>query len=252
MDANPRLRTIVVEAKANNMPAENIDRAISEGTGELPGVVYEEITYEGYGPGGVALIIETLTDNKNRTVGEIVIFSASMRAISAAQNSVAWMFSRRGQIVMEKGKVEEDDLSERCARSRCATMVRTGRWNHLCRSSSSGPRRDKGNSGSVQARGRDDCAELPCSWPARTPQQILKLMEALEDHDDVQHVWSNFDIEEKEMEASLAWCSASIRAPNGPATVAWRRTAGRAFGRVRRDHGAACRPISQPSRAHPS
>jgi len=109
-DTNPRLRTIVLEAKANNMPRENIDRAIRRGTGEEPGVSYEEVTYEGYGPGGVALMIETLTDNKNRTVGEIRHLLSKHAGNLAAENSVAWMFSRKGQIVVEKGKVDEDKL----------------------------------------------------------------------------------------------------------------------------------------------
>jgi YebC/PmpR family DNA-binding regulatory protein len=109
-DTNPRLRTIVAEAKANNMPRENIDRAIRRGTGEEPGVTYEEVTYEGYGPGGVALMIDTLTDNKNRTVGEIRHLLSKHAGNLAAENSVAWMFSRKGQIVVEKGNVDEDKL----------------------------------------------------------------------------------------------------------------------------------------------
>src|SRR5918997_3093336 len=107
---NPRLRTIIAEAKANNMPRENIERAIRRGTGEEPGVSYEEITYEGYGPGGAALLIQSLTDNKNRTVGEIRHLLGKWNGNLAAENSVAWMFSRKGQVVIEKGKVDEDKL----------------------------------------------------------------------------------------------------------------------------------------------
>src|SRR6266550_4445145 len=102
VDMNPRLRTIVADAKAANMPRENIDRAIRSGTGEEPGVSYEEITYEGYGPGGVALLIQTLTDNKNRTVGEIRHLIEKHAGNLAAENSVAWEFHRKGQIVIEK------------------------------------------------------------------------------------------------------------------------------------------------------
>ena len=101
-DTNPRLRTIIAEAKSVNMPADNIKRAIQRGTGELPGVSYEEITYEGYGPGGAALIIETLTDNKNRTVGEMRHTAVEVRRQPAAKNSVAWMFDKKGYIVVEK------------------------------------------------------------------------------------------------------------------------------------------------------
>src|SRR5687768_6233668 len=110
VDMNPRLRTIVAEAKANNMPCENIERAIRRGTGEEPGVSYEEVVYEGYGPGGVAMMIQTLTDNKNRTVGEIRHVLGKWNGNLAAENSVAWMFSRKGQIFVEKGKVDEDKL----------------------------------------------------------------------------------------------------------------------------------------------
>src|SRR6478609_604001 len=109
-DMNPRLRTIIADAKANNMPRENIERAIRRGTGQEPGVSYEEITYEGYGPGGVALIIEVLTDNKNRTVGEIRHLLAKHAGNLAAENSVAWMITRKGQVFVEKGKVDEEKL----------------------------------------------------------------------------------------------------------------------------------------------
>src|SRR4026209_1315032 len=110
IDTNPRLRTIVAEAKSVNMPADNIKRAIHRGTGELPGVSYEEITYEGYGPGGAALIIETLTDNKNRTIGEIRHLLGKYAGNLAAENSVAWMVHKRGYIVREKTKAEEEAL----------------------------------------------------------------------------------------------------------------------------------------------
>jgi YebC/PmpR family DNA-binding regulatory protein len=109
-NTNPRLRTIIAEAKANNMPRENIERAIRRGTGEEPGVSYEEITYEGYGPGGAALLIQALTDNKNRTVGEIRHLLAKWNGNLAAENSVAWMFSRKGQVVVEKSKADEEKL----------------------------------------------------------------------------------------------------------------------------------------------
>src|SRR4029078_3240137 len=105
---NPRLRTIIAEAKANNMPRENIERAIRRGTGEEPGVSYEEITYEGYGPGGVALLIDVLTGNKNRTVGEIRHMLSKYNGNLAAENSVAWMFHRKGQVLVEKDEADED------------------------------------------------------------------------------------------------------------------------------------------------
>src|SRR5262245_60808366 len=109
-DMNPRLRTVVAEAKANNMPRENIERAIRRGTGEEPGVSYEEILYEAYGPGGTAILIQTLTDNKNRTVGEVRFLLGKMNGNLAAENSVAWMFTRKGQVLVERAKVDEEKL----------------------------------------------------------------------------------------------------------------------------------------------
>jgi YebC/PmpR family DNA-binding regulatory protein len=109
-DTNPRLRTIIAEAKSVNMPADNIKRAIQRGTGELPGVNYEEITYEAYGPGGAALMIEVLTDNKNRTVGEMRHTLSKNGGNLGESNSVAWMFEKKGYIVVEKSKVDEENL----------------------------------------------------------------------------------------------------------------------------------------------
>src|ERR671929_1335193 len=109
-DMNPRLRTIVAEAKANNMPRENIDRAIRRGTGQEPGVSYEEAQYEGYGPGGAAMIIDVLTDNKNRTVGELRHVLEKHGGNLAAANAVAWMFHKKGYIVVDKTKADEEKL----------------------------------------------------------------------------------------------------------------------------------------------
>src|SRR5262249_6042029 len=109
-DSNPRLRTVIAEAKQNNMPADNIKRAIRRGTGEEPGVSYEEAMYEGYGPGGAALIIDVLTDNKNRTVGEVRHVLTKHGGNLAEANAVAWMFTKRGYIVVPKSKAKEDDL----------------------------------------------------------------------------------------------------------------------------------------------
>src|SRR5712675_2369397 len=109
-DMNPRLRTIIADAKAANMPAENIKRAIRRGTGEEPGVSYEEVMYEGYGPGGAAVIIDALTDNKNRAVGEIRHILTKHAGNLAATNAVAWMFTKRGYIVISKDKAKEEDL----------------------------------------------------------------------------------------------------------------------------------------------
>ena len=206
-DMNPRLRTIVADAKANNMPRENIERAIRRGTGEEPGVTYEEVTYEGYGPGGVALMIETLTDNKNRTVGEIRHLLGKHAGNLAAENSVAWMFSRKGQIVVEKGKVDEDKLLSAALDAGADDMNddESG-WEIVCAPESFEAVRD-----AVKALGVEPASAAVAMVPqnyvklvGKEAQQMLKLMEAIEDHDDVQHVWANFDVEEKEIEASLA------------------------------------------------
>lgn len=207
VNMNPRLRTIVAEAKANNMPRENIERAIRRGTGEEPGVSYEEVTYEGYGPGGVALMIETLTDNKNRTVGEIRHLLGKHAGNLAAENSVAWMFTRKGQVVVEKGKVDEDKLLSTALDAGADDMNDddTG-WEIVCPPENFEAVRD-----AVKAIGIEPAAAAVAMIPqnyiklvGREAQQMLKLMEAIEDHDDVQHVWANFDVEEKEIEASLA------------------------------------------------
>jgi len=207
VDMNPRLRTIVADAKAANMPRENIERAIRRGTGEEPGVSYEEITYEAYGPGGVALLIQTLTDNKNRTVGEMRHTLAKHAGNLAAENSVAWLFSKKGQIFVEKGKVDEEKL--------LAAVLDAGAddlndddsaWEVVC-----APENFEAVKSAVKALGIEpasaEVAMVPKNYvklAGKEAQQMLRLMEAIEDHDDVQHVWANFDIEEKEIEASLA------------------------------------------------
>jgi YebC/PmpR family DNA-binding regulatory protein len=206
-EMNPRLRTIIADAKANNMPRENIERAIRRGTGEEPGVTYEEVTYEGYGPGGVALLIETLTDNKNRTVGEIRHLLGKHAGNLAAENSVAWMFSRKGQIFVEKGNVDEDKLLSAALDAGADDMNddESG-WEIVCAPESFEAVRD-----AVKALGVEPASAAVAMVPqnyvklvGKEAQQMLKLMEAIEDHDDVQHVWANFDVEEKEIEASLA------------------------------------------------
>jgi YebC/PmpR family DNA-binding regulatory protein len=206
-EKNPRLRTIVADAKANNMPRENIERAIRRGTGEEPGVTYDEVTYEGYGPGGVALMIETLTDNKNRTVGEIRHLLSKHAGNLAAENSVAWMFTRKGQVVVEKGRVDEEKLLSVALDAGADDMNddESG-WEIVCAPESFEAVRD-----AVKALGVEPASAAVAMVPqnyvklvGKEAQQMLKLMEAIEDHDDVQHVWANFDVEEKEIEASLA------------------------------------------------
>jgi YebC/PmpR family DNA-binding regulatory protein len=206
-DANPRLRTIVAEAKSVNMPADNIKRAIQRGTGELPGVSYEEIMYEGYGPGGAAIIIETLTDNKNRTVGELRHLLAKYGGNLAAENSVAWMFHKKGYIVVDKAKANEDALMT-AALDAGADDLRDDEdsWEVL-----SAPDAFQQVLDAVKALGIEpgaaEVAMLPQNYvklEGKTAQQMIKLIDLLEEHEDTKKVWSNADIEEKEIEASLA------------------------------------------------
>ena len=205
-DSNPRLRTVVADAKAANMPADNIKRAIRRGTGEEPGVSYEEATYEGYGPGGVALMLETLTDNKNRTVSEIRHLLSKHGGNLGETNSVAWMFTKQGYILIEKSKVDEDGLMG-VALDTGADDVRDDQDNWEVLTS---PEDFHRVLEAVKGLGVEtlmaEVAMLPQNYinlEGKAAQQMLKLMGLLEDHDDVQHVWSNFNVEEKEIEASL-------------------------------------------------
>ncbi len=209
-DMNPRLRTIIADAKAQNMPAENIKRAIRRGTGEEPGVSYEEAQYEAYGPGGAAVIIDVLTDNKNRTVGELRHLLEKGGGNLATANAVAWMFHKKGYIVIEKSKtpvIDEDKLM--------AAVLEAGaddlrddddNWEVL-----SAPEAFQAVRDAVKQLGIEpasaEVSMIPQNYvklEGKPAQQMVRLMDALDEHDDVQHVWSNFDIEEKEIEASLA------------------------------------------------
>ena len=206
-DSNPRLRTIVAEAKSVNMPADNIKRAIQRGTGELPGVNYDEITYEGYGPGGAAIIIETLTDNKNRTVGELRHMLGKYGGNLAAENSVAWMFDRKGYIVVDKSKAEEEALMAAALDAGADDMRDDGEaWEIMTPIDAFHKVLEAVKAMGIEP-GAAEIAMLPQNYvklEGKTAQQMVKLMEAAEDHEDTKKVWSNADIEEKEIEASLA------------------------------------------------
>ncbi len=207
VDSNPRLRTIVAEAKSVNMPADNIKRAIQRGTGELPGVSYDEITYEGYGPGGAAIIIETLTDNKNRTVGEIRHMLTKYGGNLAAENSVAWMFDRKGYIVVDKSKAEEEALMAAALDAGADDMRDDGEaWEIMTPIDAFQKVLEAVKAMGIEP-GAAEIAMLPQNYvklEGKPAQQMVKLMEAAEDHEDTKKVWSNADIEEKEIEASLA------------------------------------------------
>ncbi|MFQ6037366.1 MAG: YebC/PmpR family DNA-binding transcriptional regulator [Candidatus Aminicenantales bacterium] len=201
-DANPRLRKAIADAKAVNMPAENIKRAIMKGTGQLEGTTYEEITYEGYGPGGVAIFVEALSDNKNRTVSELRhIFNKNGGNIGES-GCVAWMFKRKGYLVVEKSKVSEDELLDVILEAGAEDLREDGSNYEIFTPP------DKYES--VLQALKDHNIEIAASNLGQIPQnyvklegkqaqQLLRLMEELEDHDDVQHVWANFDIDEGEI-----------------------------------------------------
>jgi YebC/PmpR family DNA-binding regulatory protein len=206
-DMNPRLRTIIADAKAQNMPSDNIKRAIRRGTGEEPGVSYEEAQYEAYGPGGTGVIMDVLTDNKNRTVGELRHMLTKYGGNLAETNAVAWQFTKKGYIVVAKAKANEDALMAAVLDAGGDDLQDDGdNWEVFSSPEAFHPVLD-----AVKALGIEpEAAEIsmvPQNYmklEGKPAQQMLKLMEALDDHDDIRHVWSNFDIEEKEIEASLA------------------------------------------------
>ena len=202
MNANPRLRTAVTTAKAQSMPNDNIDRAIKKGTGELGGGQLEQVAYEGYGPGGVALIMDVLTDNRNRTVSDIRFILSKHGGNLGESGSVAWMFKKRGGITIERGAADEDRLlelaldagAEDLATDSDSFQVLTAPENFTA------------------VREAIEKARIPIAHaevtmvPENTvkvtghqAEQVLKLMEDLEDHDDVQGVSANFDIDEEVM-----------------------------------------------------
>ena len=204
---NPRLRTVIADAKAANMPAENIKRAIRRGTGEEPGVSYEEVTYEAYGPGGAALLIQCLTDNTNRAVGEVRHLLSKHNGNLGTTNSVAWMFEKRGYIVVEQSSADEETLMTAAIDAGADDFKEDGgNWEIISTPEVFDQVRDAVTTAGVQPISAE-IAMLPqnlVKLEGKQAQQMIKLMDVLEDHDDVQHVWSNFDIEAKEIEASLA------------------------------------------------
>ena len=206
-DMNPRLRTVISDAKAANMPADNIKRAIRRGTGEEPGVSYEEVTYEAYGPGGAALLIQVVTDNTNRAVGEIRHLLSKHGGNLGTTNSVAWMFEKRGYIVVERAGADEDSLMAAAIDAGADDFQEDeDNWEVI-----SPPESHDKVLEAIKAAGAEPVTAQLAMLPqnlvkveGKAARQLLKLMDLLEDQDDVQHVWSNFDIEAKEIEASIA------------------------------------------------
>jgi YebC/PmpR family DNA-binding regulatory protein len=205
-NANPRLRTAVDKAKAVNMPADNIKRAIQKGTGELEGSTYEELMLEGYGPGGVAILVEGSTDNRNRTVSEIRhIFTKNGGNLGGG--SVAYLFKSKGYIAISTSKISEDKLMEIALEAGAEDIKTEGEVFEVYTTQHDHEAvvkaiKDAGIEPDSAEVGKYPDNHIPLE--GAKAQQMLKLMEALEDHDDVQNVWANFDISEKEMEAAAA------------------------------------------------
>jgi len=203
VNANPRLRTAVLAAKAENMPKDNIERAIKKGTGELEGIHYEDLIYEGYGPGGVAMMLEVLTDNKNRTVADVRHVFSKHNGNLGETGCVSWMFDKKGLIVVEKGGVDEDRLIEVALDAGAMDVKDTGRDFEV----TTGPSDFEAVKKAVEETGfKSTYAEVtmvPQSTvrlSGKEAEQMLKLVEGLEDSDDVQKVYANFDIADEEME----------------------------------------------------
>jgi len=204
INSNPRLRTAVTAAKASNMPADNIDRAIKKGTGELPGVTYEEATYEAYGPGGVAILIETLSDNKNRTIAEIRHIVNKHAGNMAEAGSVSWMFDSKGVIQVDAATHNEDELLELALESGAEDLVREGEYFEITTA--------PGDLEAVKEALETAEIEMISAEFAQVPKsvvqiagkeasQLLRLMNGIEDQEDVQKVWANFDIPDEELDS---------------------------------------------------
>src|SRR4051812_6383401 len=204
VDTNPRLRTAVLAAKAVSMPADNIKRAIMRGTGELEGGQIDELVYEGYGPGGAAIVVMVATDNKNRTVSEIRHVFSKNGGNMGEPGSVAWMFDRKGQILIEQEKAKEDDLMNLVLEAGAEDLRNDGEnWEVLTSPESL-----------IQVQDAIAAANIPiisatqAMIPKNTLQiegkhvgSLLRLVDSLEEHDDVQNVFGNYEIDDKEMEA---------------------------------------------------
>jgi YebC/PmpR family DNA-binding regulatory protein len=205
-EGNPRLRLAIQTAKQANMPAENIKRAVQRGTGELPGVVYEEVTYEGYGPGGVAVLVDVVTDNSNRTVSEMRHLFSRNNGNMGQSGSVGWMFHRKGNIVIPKAGagISEDDLLTLILEAGAEDMQSDDETYVITTTPNAFETVKKAvedKAIKVESAALQMIPQNTVKVTGKEAEQVLKLMEVLEEHDDVQNVYSNFDIDEKELAA---------------------------------------------------
>ena len=201
-DGNPRLRTAILAAKAENMPAENIKRAIQRGTGELEGLSYDEITYEGYGPGGVAIIVDVLTDNKNRAVSEIRHAFSKNGGNLGAEGAVSWMFSKKGVLSIAKDAANEDKLMEIVLESGAEDLNDEGEhWEILCDPADFPAVVDALKAAKVPTETAEitKIASTYTKLEGTQANAMMRLLETIEDLDDTQNVYSNFDFDEAAM-----------------------------------------------------
>jgi YebC/PmpR family DNA-binding regulatory protein len=204
-DANARLRKAILDAKAGNMPNDTIDRAVRRGTGAEEGVTYDEITYEGYGPGGVAMLIEAMTDNRNRTVAEIRHIFSKNGGNLGESGSVGWLFEKKGYIVVEKTAKPEEELFDIAIEGGADDVRDDGDNVEIITS----PENFESVQSAIKAAGIEpqvaEVSMVPQNYiklEGGSAQQMLRLMESMEDHDDVQKVYANFDIDEADMAAA--------------------------------------------------
>ena len=203
INANPRLRTAVLTARSNSMPSENIDRAIKKGTGELEGVTYEEIQYEGYGPGGVAIIAQVLTDNKNRTVSEIRRMFSKHGGNMGETGCVGWMFAKKGILTVDKSQVDEDRLMDVALDAGAEDVRDEGDVFEVVTEPEDFEKVKERLDQEKIAVASGQISLLPKNTvdvDAKNVEQVLKLSEELEDHDDVQNVAANFNIPDELMD----------------------------------------------------
>ena len=206
-DSNSRLRTVLDKARTANMPSDNITRAVKRGTGELEGISYDEINFEGYGPGGVAVLVETLTDNRNRTVAELRHLFSKMGGNLGESGCVAWMFTKRGVLTFSKDSISEETLMNVAVEAGADDIrdeedllsVVTDPANYETVKAACEAKNLKPTEASVQM-----VPQNTVKLDRNKAEKMLKLMNALEDHDDVQNVYANFDIESKLIEELAA------------------------------------------------
>src|SRR5438552_3423963 len=203
-DSNPRLRTAILAAKGASMPADNIKKAIMRGTGELEGGQIDEVMFEGYGPGGAAVLVNVATDNRNRTVSEIRHMFAKNGGNLGEQGSVSWMFERKSQIIIDKEKTSEDQLMAIVLDAGADDIRDDGdTWDVVSRPEAHEAVLDAIHKAGITTESAE-VAMVPknlMKLEGKNAQAMLRLSETLEEHDDVQNVYSNFDVDAKELEA---------------------------------------------------